>query len=101
MIKVVKIKGEWVKQHPLEKYEHFADFSWPWNKGRPWNENLPETYRLIFSLYTGVVASPVMFLLQAFTIMRLSDHNTEQRQLKLPKGASVTVKKLSLWIKVT
>ena len=29
MIKVVKIKGEWVKQHPLEKYEHFADFSWP------------------------------------------------------------------------
>ena len=36
------------------------------------------TFRLIFSLETRVVASPVMFLLQAFRIMPLSDHNTKQ-----------------------
>ena len=75
---VAKIKGEWVKQHCLGKYEHFGDFSWPRNEGRPWKESLPGTFKLIFSMNTGVVASPVMFLLYAFTIKQLSDYNTEQ-----------------------
>ena len=47
-------------------------------EGRLWKESLKGTFRLIFTLYTGVVAWPVMFLLQALMIMQLSDHNTEQ-----------------------
>ena len=35
-------------------------------------------FRLISSLYTGAVALPIMFLLQAFTIMQFSDDYTEQ-----------------------
>ena len=27
-LRVAKVKKEWEKQHPLGKYEHFADFSW-------------------------------------------------------------------------
>ena len=49
---VTKIKREWVKQ-----------YSWPRSEGRPWKESPQGTFRLIFSLCTGVVASPIMFLL--------------------------------------
>ena len=86
-----KIKGAWVKQHPLRKQEHFANFSWLRNKGFPWKQSPSGSFRLIFSFYIGVVASPVMFPLQASTIMQLSDHNTE-----LGKGSLWSLR-VSVW----
>ena len=86
-LSVAKIKGGWIKQHPVTKQLHFADFSVSRNEGlerKAWRELLG----WLFSMY-GRSVLPVVFLLQAFTITKLFDSNTEQSRnglcsLRLP-----------------